>query len=111
MFTDSRAHDVFKKHNQCPLDIVEHLRRRLKLFGLLWRNSVADTGYSSGENYAFLDRINSLSLILLHGRYNCGPESFIRNLDRYYDLLTEGEIISFKTVFKDYRTDDSKRTS
>jgi hypothetical protein len=111
VISDIRADDAYKKDNQCALDIVEHCRRRLKLFRPLWRNSVADTGYSSGENYVFLDRINSLSLILLHGMYNRGLESFVRDLDRYDYVFPKGEIIPFKTVFKDYRKEGLKKAS
>jgi hypothetical protein len=63
VITDIRAYHTDKGDNQCLPDIVKRLRLKLNLFGLLWRNWLADTGYSCGENYAFLERINLLRSI------------------------------------------------
>ncbi|SDF15937.1 hypothetical protein SAMN05421636_11425 [Pricia antarctica] len=53
VITDIRAYHADGKDNQQLPDIVQHLKRRLWKRCLLWENCVADTGYSSGENYAF----------------------------------------------------------
>lgn len=37
---------------------VKKLKQRLQSHGLIWQNVLADTAYSSGENYAFLEREN-----------------------------------------------------
>ena len=62
-------------------DIVERLKPRLNKAGLVWRICVPDTGYSSGENYAFLEQINLQSFIPSHGTYKGGPDGFAYNRD------------------------------
>ena len=37
---------------------------------------IADTGYSSGENYAFLEQKGITGFIPPHGTYKGGPEGF-----------------------------------
>ena len=109
VITDIRAYHADKRDNQCLVDIVGRLRSRLNLFGLVWRNFVADTGYSSGENYAFLERINLVSFIPPHGTYKGGPEGFVHDLEQDHYICPEGEIIPFKKVFNDYRTGTLKK--
>ena len=53
--------------------IVKKLKPRLQSHGLAWQNVLADTAYSSGENYAFLERENINSYIPPHGTYKGGP--------------------------------------
>ena len=55
VITDIRAYHADGKDNQQLSDIVARLRTRLWQGGLYWENCVADTGYSSGENYAMLE--------------------------------------------------------
>jgi len=50
VITDIRAYHADKKDSQYLEDITTRLKKRLHKQGLLWRNCVADTGYSSGEN-------------------------------------------------------------
>jgi hypothetical protein len=76
VITDIRAYHADKKDNQYLQDISIRLKRRLHQQGLIWRNCVADTGYSSGENYAFLEQEGLESFIPPHGTYKGGPEGF-----------------------------------
>ncbi|WP_158973599.1 transposase [Cellulophaga sp. L1A9] len=55
VITDIRAYHADGRQSQLP-DIVERLHKRLWQQGLFWENCVADTGYSSGENYAYLEQ-------------------------------------------------------
>ena len=48
VITDIRAYHADKKDNQYLQDISIRLKKRLHKQGLIWRNCVADTGYSSG---------------------------------------------------------------
>ena len=65
-----------KRDNQCLESIVNDLKSRLNVLGLLWTNLPADTGYSSGEIYAFLEKKGILSFIPPHANYKGGPEGF-----------------------------------
>ena len=109
VITDIKAYHADKKDNQYLQDITNRLKTRLHNQGLLWRNCVADTGYSSGENYAFLEAESLESYIPPHGTYKGGPEGFVyNNLEDYY-VCPEGNIIPFKKVFLDYRTHTKKK--
>lgn len=55
VITHISAHHADKGDNQCLEEIVESLQWRLQRYGLPMKNLLADTGYSSGENYAYLE--------------------------------------------------------
>ncbi|MCK0132689.1 IS1182 family transposase, partial [Flavobacteriaceae bacterium F08102] len=69
VITDIKAYKADKKDSQYLQDIVPRLKKRLNKQGILWQNLVADTGYSDGENYAFLEEIGLTSYIPPHGTY------------------------------------------
>ena len=109
VITDIQAYHADKKDNQYLEDIVNRLQSRLHKQGLLWRNCVADTGYSSGKNYAFLEQIGLQSYIPPHGTYKGGPEGFIYHKEHDHYVCPQGEVIPFKKVFLDYRTKTKKK--
>lgn len=109
VITDIGAYHADKKDNQYLQDIVNRVQRRLWQQGLLWEHCLADTGYSSGENYAFLEGKGLQSYIPPHGTYKGGPEGFTYNETEDYYICPEGKIIPFKKVFKDYRTGTLKK--
>ena len=109
VITDIKAYHADKKDNQYLQDITKRLKTRLHKQGLIWRNCVADTGYSSGDNYAFLERENLESFIPPHGTYKGGPKDFIYNKTEDHYVCPQGKIIPFKKVFSDYRTQTKKK--
>lgn len=109
VITDIRAYHADGKDNQQLQDITKRLKLRLWRNGLQIENILADTGYSSGENYAFLEQVGIKSYIPPHGTYKGGPEGFIYNQDNDHYSCPEGQIIPFKKVFKDYRTETLKK--
>ena len=76
---------------------------------MLWENLVADTCYSSGENYAFLESQGLKSSIPPHGTYKGGPNGFIYDKENDHYRCPQGKIIPFKKVFLDYRTKTKKK--
>ena len=56
VITDIKAYHADGKDSQQLPDIVTRVQRRLRRVGLVWENCVADTGYSSGENYRLFGR-------------------------------------------------------
>lgn len=110
VITDIRAYHADGKDNQQLQDIVKRLERRLWQQGLVWENCVADTGYSSGENYAFLETRNLKSFIPPHGTYKGGPDGFIYNQVQDHYICPSGGIIPFKKVFLDSRTKTKKKS-
>ena len=109
VITDIRAYNADGKDNQQLPDIVKRLQARLWRQGLIWENCVADTGYSSGENYAMLEQRGLKSFIPPHGTYKVGPEGFtyIKEEDHY--LCPRGKAIPFRKVFLDSRTKTKKK--
>lgn len=109
VITDIQAYHADKKDNQYLQDIVGRLKPRLNQAGLLWHNCVADTGYSSGENYAFLEAVNLQSFIPPHGTYKGGPDGFEYDEEHDHYVCPQGQIIPFKKVFTDSRTETLKK--
>ena len=110
VITDIKAYHADGKDNQQLPDIVKRLNRRLWKQGLVWENCVADTGYSSGENYAMLEQRGLKSFIPPHGTYKGGPDGFIYNEEQDHYLCPKGKVIPFRKVFLDSRTKTKKKS-
>ncbi len=109
MITDIQAYHADKKDSLCLEDIINRLYKRLWRSGFLLENCIADTGYSSGEVYAYLEKKGITSFIPPHGTYKGGPEGFIYHKKEDYYQCPKGKIIPFKKVFLDYRTQTKKK--
>jgi hypothetical protein len=109
VITDIRAYHAHGKDNQQLQDLTLRLRKRLWKQGLPWKNILVDTGYSSGENYAFLEDLNLTSYIPPHGTYIGGPEGFIYEEEREVFVCPKGNDIPFKKHFLDSRTKTKKK--
>jgi len=109
VITDIKAYMADKKDSQCLEDITIRLKKRLNQQGLLWQNLLADTGYSDGSNYAFLEHIGLTSYIPPHGTYKGGPNGFTYDKEQDYYTCPQGKTIPFKKVFNDYRTGTKKK--
>jgi hypothetical protein len=109
VITDIRAYHADKKDNQYLQDITKRLKPRLLQQGLIWRNCVADTGYSSGENYAFLESQGLESYIPPHGTYKGGPEGFTYNEQEDHWVCSQNKIIPFTKVFFEGHNNNKKK--
>lgn len=109
VITDIGAYLADGKDNQHLPEVVRQVAGRLWKHGLLWENLLADTSYSSGENYALLEARGITSYIPPHGTYTGGPEGF--TYEEHHDLYRcpKGQAIPFKKVFLDHRTKTKKR--
>lgn len=109
VITDIKAYHADGKDSQYLADIVGRVQRRLWRSGFSLENILADTGYSSGENYAYLEDKGLLGYIPPHGTYKGGPDGFeyIESADHY--ICPNGAIVPFKKVFLDYRTKTKKK--
>ena len=99
VITDIKAYHADGKDNQFLQDIVNRLKSRLNQQGLLWRNCAADTSFSSGKNYAFLEMVGLESYIPPHGTYKGGPDGFVYNKKGDYYTCPNNEKIPFKKEF------------
>ena len=109
VISDIQAYKADGKANQHLQDITLRTKKRLWLHGFTLEDLLADTGYSSGENYAFLEKQNIQSYIPPHGTYKGGPEGFIYNKEDDHYICPQGQLIPFKKVFLDYRTKTKKK--
>ena len=79
-------------------DIIATLQPRLRKEQLLWRNLLADTGYSSGENYAHLEQVGIESYIPPHGTYKGGPEGFTYDRENDHWTCRNGKHVTFRKI-------------
>src|SRR6056297_354510 len=111
IITQIQADLADKKDNQYLQDLVAHAQNNLKQNGLEIENLLADAGYSSGENYAWLEKQNIKSYIPPHGTYKGGPEGFEYVKKGNYWLCPNDKQVVFKkqvvekgTLKNHYRT-------
>ena len=109
VISDIHGYHACKKDNQYLQDITNRLHSRLWKQGLLWKNCIADTCYSSGENYAFLESKGLTSYIPPHGTYKGCPDNFTYNKYQDHYLCPEGKIIPFKKVFYEKKNNTKKK--
>jgi transposase len=109
IITDIQAYHADKKDNQYLQDITNRVKQRLWRQGLMMENLLADAGYSSGENYAFLEKQGITSYIPQHGTYKGGPEGFIYQKDRDSYLCPQGKEIPYKKTFYETRRGTKKK--
>lgn len=65
------------KDGDCLKAMVNKTKQRLEKHGLKIENALADAGYSSGENYYFLEQQNITAYIPLLGGALIGSEGFV----------------------------------
>jgi transposase len=109
VISDIKAYHADGKDNQQLADIVVRVQRRLRRVGLVWENCVADTGYSSGENYAFLEERHLKSFIPPHGTYKGCPDGFTYDETEDHYRCSQGKIIPFKKVFYETKNQTKKK--
>lgn len=109
VITDIKAYHADGKDSQYLPDICNRLANRLHKQGLLWHNCIADTGYSSGENYAFLEEKGLQSYIPPHGTYKGGPDGFIYDKVNDYYTCSQGKIIPFTKIFYEKKNKTKKK--
>jgi transposase len=108
IITHIQADLADKKDNQYLQSIVQNAKENLEKTGLQLENILADAGYSSGENYAWLEAQNLKSYIPPHGTYKGGPEGFEYVEEGNYWLCPNQKRVTFrkqkveKGTLKDY---------
>lgn len=70
------------KDGDCLKTMVNKTKQRLERHGLKIENAVADAGYSSGENYYFLQQQNITAYIPLLGGALIGSEGFVYDQEK-----------------------------
>ena len=109
VITDIKAYHANLKDSQYLQDVCQRLKPRLQKRGLLWNTVLADTGFSSGENYSFLEKEALISYIPPHGTYKGGPEGFIYVQDGDYWLCRNNKKVTFRKVTVEYGKNNNRK--
>ena len=109
VISDIKAYHADGKDSQQLSDIVVRVQRRLWQSGLQMDTCLADTGYSSGENYAFLEGQNIESYIPPHGTYKGGPAGFVYHDQADCYVCPQGKVIPFTKVFYEKKNNTKKK--
>lgn len=96
--TDIRADFADKHDSRSLVGIVDPLVRRLRRHGLEVENILADTGYSSGENYADMEARNLTAYIPPHGTFKGGPDDFLYHEDGDYYQCRNNKQARFRKI-------------
>ena len=103
VISDIMADFADKKDNQSLEQITKRVKLRLHNSGMLWHNLLADTGYSSGENYAFLEREGIRSFIPPHGTYKGKPDGLVYDEQGNYYLCKNNKQLLYKGIKRNAR--------
>ena len=109
VITDVFADFANKKDSQSLVQITKRVQKRLREEHLLWQNLLADTGYSSGDNYAFLEQENLTSYIPAHGTYKGGPEGFTYVGETDSWLCPQGKTIAYGKTYYETKNHTKKK--
>jgi transposase len=80
------------------IDVIRRTRRRLKRHYLKMDTVLADTGFSNGENYKYLEENKITACIPVHGQYEGTRDGFVYEpeLDRW--RCSQGKYALFKKI-------------
>ncbi|MXV39403.1 IS1182 family transposase, partial [Flavobacteriaceae bacterium Ap0902] len=96
IITAIKADYADQKDNQCLQSLTEPIIKNLSSKAIEIENLLADAGYSSGENYAWLEDKGIKSYIPPHGTYKGGPENFTYHKEGNYWECPEGKHVTFR---------------
>jgi hypothetical protein len=101
VITHIQAHLADKKDSRYLQEIFKQTKGRLHKQGLPMHYLIADAGYSSGDNYAFLESQNIQGYIPVHSQYQNIREGFSyeKENDRY--ICPQGKALPMSRIFVD----------
>jgi transposase len=103
VITHIQADFADKRDSECLPAMMEKTQQRLQEFDLQMRHLIADTNYSSGENYELLEQSNITAWIPVHGAFQPTREGF--QYDELNDCYTcaNNKQITLRRTFTDKR--------
>lgn len=109
VITHIQAGSADRRDSRNLLPIVDTTQARLKRFGVVMINVVADAGYSSGENYELLENRGLTGFIPPHGKYKDERSGFRydANSDSYF--CSQGKRLAFDRLVVDKQGNPKKR--
>jgi transposase len=98
VITNIQANHSDKKDSRYFIDIVRNTRQKLKQNGLVMERVLADTGYSNGENYKYLEDNHIEGYIPPHGTYKGIREGFIYEPENDRWKCSQGKYVTFRKI-------------
>jgi transposase len=110
VITHTQADHADKKDSVCLPGVLGPLTSRLRQLNIPCGTLLADTGYSSGENYALLEQKGITAFIPPHGTYKGGPEGFTYDREGDHWLCPQGKKVTFRNILVEKKNGNKKRT-
>jgi transposase len=101
VITNIQADHSDKKDSRYLQSIVDNTCRRLDQFGIKVENILADTGFSSGENYKKLEELGIHGFIPPHGQFEGGREGFIYEPETDQWKCPNNKYLTFRKIDTD----------
>ena len=101
VITNIQADFADKKDSRYLQSIVGNTSKRLDKFGLHIDSVLADTGFSSGENYKKLEETGIRAYIPVHGQFEGGREGFVYDKENDRWKCPNNKYLVFKKVKPD----------
>ena len=98
VITHIRANHADRKDSLNLIDIARQTRRRLKRQDLVMDTILADTGYSNGENYKYLEYNGITGYIPTHGQYEGTREGFEYEAEHDRWRCSQGKYATFRKI-------------
>ncbi|GAB2595853.1 IS1182 family transposase [Spirosoma areae] len=109
VITPIQAGSADRRDSRNLLPIVDTTQDRLKRFGVVMSNIVADAGYSSGENYELLENRGLTSFIPPHGEYKDERSGFRYDAKSDSYTCSQGKRLAFDRLVVDKQGNPKKR--
>lgn len=103
VITHIQADYADKRDSDCLPAIVEKAQDRLKKYNLQIRDVLADTAYSSGENYEWLEQNGMTAWIPVHGAFHLNRDGFRYDEQNDIYLCANDKQITLRRTFTDNR--------
>ena len=98
VITNIQANHSDKKDSRYLIDIVRNTMKNLQDNELKMERVLADTGFSSGENYKYLEDNNIEGYIPPHGTYKGVREGFIFEPENDRWRCSHGKYVTFRKI-------------
>lgn len=98
VITHIRANHADRKDSLNLIDMARQTRKRLKRQDLVMDTILADTGYSNGENYKYLEDNGITGYIPTHGQYEGTREGFEYEPEHDRWRCRQGKYATFRKI-------------
>ncbi len=101
VITNIQADFADKKDSRYLQSIIENTSKRLNSFGFHIENILADTGFSSGENYKKLEESGIRAFIPAHGTFQGGRDGFVYESEDDQWKCPNNKYLTFRKIKTD----------